>query len=129
MGKYRLASSSGPVLAASHRLARRVSGRAGCDRARLFSIHWYSLTLARPPLLLIHLRASLARGSDGFLSFVGLDDERVHRRQRGELTLGRGIGVGRLGYGGMIHHAEVYPIPWGMGYRICLVMKRVLHSL
>jgi hypothetical protein len=47
--------------------------------------------MALPPLLLVQLLSPLVRGSGGFLLFVGLDDERVDGRERGKLTLGRGV--------------------------------------
>src|SRR5215211_2425302 len=37
-------------------------------------------------------------GRDGFLPFVGLDDEFEDSRERGQLTLRRGVGTGRVGY-------------------------------
>jgi hypothetical protein len=49
------------------------------------------MTLALPPLLLVNLLASLGRGSDGFLSSVGLNGKRVDCSQRDELALERSV--------------------------------------
>jgi hypothetical protein len=63
------------------------------------------VTLAPPPLLRVHLLSFLVRRSGGFLPFVGLDDERVHRCQHGELTLGRGVLSRKIFQTRIIHRA------------------------